>query len=358
MELETLLKQSIEIGASDLHITAGLPPLVRLNGDLKRLEGAKTLASEQARNLVYSVMSKTQLQIFESKLLIDMSVNLPDVGIFRVSAFHQLHGVAAVFRVVPDKVPTIDDLGLPPLMKRFSILPHGLVLVVGPTGSGKSTTLASIVDYINQNRKSHIITIEDPVEFVHVSKKSAVNQIQVGRDTPSFDLSLRAALRQDPDVILVGEMRDLETIRLALTAAETGHLVLSTLHASTAPLAISRMVDVFPAHERIHIRTQLAETMQAIICQNLVKAEGRGRVAALEVMLGVPSIRHYIQQDMIAHMETAMQTNNDIGMCTMAQYLQKLVAAGRINSATAKSVAANRESFSASFRKPTTKNGK
>lgn len=345
MDMNELLRLSVSEGASDLHLLPGLPPLLRIAGDLVAQEKYPVLTPEMVRRLVYSVMSLEQQQTFETKRVLDMGLFVPKIGNFRVSILHQLRGTAAVFRVIPENIPTFEDLHLPPIFKTLLMLQQGLVLVTGPTGSGKSTTLAAMVDYINQTRASHIITIEDPIEFIYKTKKSAMNQLQVGRDTVDIATALRASLRQDPNVILLGEMRDLETIRLALTAAETGHLVLSTLHASTSPLAISRIVDIFPAAEKSRVRNLLSETIQAVICQTLVKKIGGGRIAAFEIMLGTPAIRHLIRQDMITHMETAIQTGGDVGMCTMDQYLQELVAKRLVTTATARQVAVNRGSF-------------
>lgn len=345
MQIEDLLEIAVSEHASDLHLLPGMPPLLRIDGDLKPIEDHAPLTGDETKNLIYHAMTKEQQHTLETNLVFDMATYFGDLGNFRLSVFHELNGVAGVFRVIPDNIPSFEELLLPPILKRFLIMPHGLVLVAGPTGCGKSTTLAVMIEYINMTRHSHIITIEDPIEFIHKSKKSAINQIQVGRDTPDFATALRASLRQDPDVILLGEMRDLETIRLALIAAETGHLVLGTLHASSASAAISRMVDVFPNEEKNRTRNLLSETIQAVICQTLVKKVTGGRVAAFEIMLATPAIRHLILQDMMQQMETTIQTNGDIGMCTLAQYLQKLVAKHLITLAVARSVIAAHESF-------------
>ncbi|RDI46092.1 type IV pilus twitching motility protein PilT [Aquicella lusitana] len=345
MDIEDLLGLSVKQRASDLHLLPGLQPLLRVNGELHPIKDSPRLTSDLIQQLVYSVMTVEQQQIFESNLLCEMAISLRDIGNFRVSVFHQLRGLAAVFRVIPEKVPSFEELDLPPILKTLLGLSHGLVLVTGPTGSGKSTTLAAMVDYINTIRACHIITIEDPIEFIYETKKSAINQLQVGRDTPDINTALRASLRQDPDVILLGEIRDLETIRLALTAAETGHLVMSTLHASSAPLAISRMVDIFPAAEKNRVRNLLSETLQAVICQTLVKKISGGRAAAFEIMLATPAIRHLVRQDMTAHMQTTIQTSGDVGMCTMDQYLQQLVSRRIITSVEARNVALYRGTF-------------
>lgn len=345
MQIENLLDLSVRQHASDLHLLPGLPPLLRIDGDLVPVAHAPALSHEQTKQLIYSIITVDQQQSFEKNLVIDLAIHVEKIGNFRASIFHQLHGIAAVFRIVPMTVPTFETISLPPVLKRMLALPYGLVLVTGATGSGKSTTLAAMIEHINATQSKHIITIEDPIEFVYRHNKSAINQLQIGRDTPNASIALRASLRQDPDVILLGELRDLESIRLALTAAETGHLVLTTLHASSAPLAINRIVDVFPPEEKMRVRNLLAETIQAVICQMLVKKGEGGRIAAFEIMLATPAIRHLIRQDMMAHMETTIQTSGDIGMCTMDQYLQTLVAKGAISSAAARNIVANRESF-------------
>lgn len=344
--MEELLKTSIAQHASDLHILPNLPPLLRIYGELQVMPDLPSLSPEETKNLIYSIMSQVQQDAFEAQLVLDMAFNLPEVGNFRVSALHQVNGIAAVFRIVPEKVPTFDELSLPPILKRLLVLPHGLILITGPTGSGKTTTLAAMADYINTMHACHIITIEDPIEYIHQPKKAAINQLQVGRDTPNVASALRSSLRQDPDVILLGEMRDLDTIRLALTAAETGHLVLTTLHASSAPLAISRIVDIFPSAEKNRVRNLLAETIQAVFCQTLVKKISEGRIASFEIMLATPAIRHLIRQDMISHMESTIQTSGDVGMISMEQYLQELVSKHLITANTARTVSANLESFS------------
>ena len=269
---------------------------------------------------------KAELDIFETKHELDFSIFLPDIGGFRANIFHQQNGVSAVFRVIPVAIPTLEMLGTPPIIKEILDLSAGLILVTGPTGCGKSTTLAAMIDYINTNQQSHIITIEDPIEFIHHSKKCLVHQRQIFRDSSSFCLALRSALREDPDVILVGEMRDLETIRLALTAAETGHLVLATLHTSSAPRAVSRMIDVFPAGEKNIIRNLVSESLQTVITQTLVKKIDGGRVAAFEIMLGTTAIRNLIREDKTAQMYSVIQTSVKLGMCSMEQSLNDLVA--------------------------------
>jgi twitching motility protein PilT len=309
------------------------------------VEGAPVLSANETKDLIYAVMSTDQQAEFETALEIDFATEVKGVARFRVNAFHQAHGPAAVFRVIPDKIPTLDELDLPPVFKQLLELPNGLILVTGPTGSGKSTTLAAMVQYINSTSTSHIITIEDPIEFTHLSDKSLINQREVHRDTHDFAIALRSALREDPDVILLGEMRDLETIRLALTAAETGHLVMATLHTSSAPRAVSRIIDVFPTGEKNIIRNMLSESFAAVICQTLVKKIGGGRVPAFEIMLGTPAIRNLIREDKVAQMYTAIQTAGNIGMSTLDQYLQVLVSKGEISEETAREMATNKSTF-------------
>lgn len=345
MEIENLLELSVQKGASDLHVRPRSFPLLRINGNLSPIKGMNVLSAEDTQYLIDSIMTKEQREVFQTKLVCELALSISHIGNFRVSIFHQMHGVAAVFRIIPNVVPCLDTVGLPEILKSKLTLPHGLILVTGPTGSGKSTTLAAMVDYINTFQALNIVTIEDPIEFIHQAKLSVFNQLQVGRDTTDFASALRASLRQDPDVILLGELRDLETMRLALTAAETGHLVLATLHARSAPLAISRFADVFPAEEQNRVRTLLSETLQAVICQTLVKRVSGGRVAAFEVMLMTPPIRHFIRQDMPAHMESTMQTSPGKGMCTMDQALQKLVEKNLITSIVASNASLDREAF-------------
>lgn len=345
MDIKQLLEIAVKENASDLHILPGKPPLLRIHGDLNPIEKMPVLSAEDSEELIFSAISEDQRQRFEKERVLDLAVSYPQTGYFRVSLLHQMHGISGVFRVVPFWVPSFDDLGLPQVIKRLLSLTQGIIIVAGPTGSGKSTTLAAMIDYINVNRTGHIITLEEPIEYVHQSKNCALNQIQVGRDTPDVATALRASLRQDPDVVMLGEMRDLETIRLALTAAETGHLVLATLHSSSAPMAISRMIDMFPIQEKQRVRMMLSETLQAVLCQTLVKRRSGGRIAAFEIMLANPAIRHLIREDMISHMETTIQTCGDIGMCSMNQYLRDLVNKGEITIAAARSAAYNRELF-------------
>lgn len=345
MEISDLLKLGVNQDASDLHLSAGLPPMLRIDGELAVMDGALPLDPETTRQLIYSVMNKDEQKEFEAKLELDFATIIPDLARFRVNAFHQANGMAAVFRVIPSAVPTLDELNLPAVFKSLLELPNGLILVTGPTGSGKSTTLAAMVDYINLHQACHIITIEDPIEFTHHSKKALINQRQVHRDTRDFATALRSALREDPDVILLGEMRDLESIRLALTAAETGHLVMATLHTSSAPRSISRIVDVFSAEEKNIIRNMLSESLQAVICQTLIKKKTGGRVPAFEIMLGTSAVRNLIREDKIAQMYTVMQTNSSKGMCTLDQSLQGLVEQDLISSESASHVALNKAGF-------------
>jgi twitching motility protein PilT len=335
LDIETLFKISVKRNASDLHLSTGSPPLLRIDGELVILENIPILNGNTIKKLVYSIMDQDQQHLFESSLELDFFVLFPHLAGFRVNVFYQLHGIAAVFRIIPPEIPTLDKLNSPPIFKELLKLYNGLILITGPTGCGKTTTLAAMIDYINSTQSSHIITIEDPIEFIHQNKKSLINQRQVFRETTSFNAALRSALREDPDVILVGEMRDLETIRLALTAAETGHLVLATLHTSSAPRAISRIIDVFPSGEKNIIRNLISESLQAVICQTLVKKINGGRGAAYEILLGTHAIRNLIREDKIAQMYSVIQTNAKIGMCTMQQSLQKLVVDKLITQAEA-----------------------
>ncbi len=347
MELNTLLQACIKINASDLHISPGQPPTFRIDGELVPSKEFPAMDAAATQDLIYSAMDPLQRKEFEESWELDFAIILPDIAGFRVNAFKQMNGIAAVFRLIPAKIPTLEELNLPPVFKSLLELPNGLILVTGPTGSGKSTTLAAMVDYINATQSNHIITVEDPIEFVHHSKKSLVSQRQIHRDTHDFAAALRSALREDPDVILVGEMRDLETIRLALTAAETGHLVLATLHTSSAPRTISRIVDVFPAGEKNIIRNMLSESIQAVNCQTLLKKIDGGRAAAFEIMTGTTAIRNLIREDKVAQMYTSIQTSSQIGMCTLDQSLQTLVQKQIISNATAREVAISKETFPA-----------
>ncbi len=325
MDITELLAFSAKQGASDLHLSAGLPPMIRVDGDVRRIN-LPPLEHSEVHALIYEIMNDKQRKDYEEFLETDFSFEVPGVARFRVNAFNQNRGAGAVFRTIPSKVLTMEDLDLGQTFKDISMVPRGLVLVTGPTGSGKSTTLAAMVDFINDNRYDHILTIEDPIEFVHESKKCLVNQREVHRDTHGFNEALRSALREDPDIILVGEMRDLETIRLALTAAETGHLVFGTLHTTSAAKTIDRVIDVFPAEEKDMVRSMLSESLQAVISQTLLKRANGGRVAAHEIMIGVPAIRNLIREDKVAQMYSAIQTGSSHGMQTLDQCLQDLVA--------------------------------
>ncbi|QPG06266.1 type IV pilus twitching motility protein PilT [Salinimonas marina] len=339
MDITELLAFSVKNNASDLHLSAGLPPLIRVDGEMRRLN-IPELDHKQVHALIYEIMNDNQRKEYEEKLEVDFSFEVKDLSRFRVNAFMQNRGAAAVLRTIPSSILTLDDLGAPEIFKEIIKQPTGLVLVTGATGSGKSTTLAAMVDHINSNKREHILTIEDPIEFVHDNKTSLVNQREVHRDTHSFTSALRSALREDPDVILVGELRDLETIRLAMSAAETGHLVFGTLHTNSAPKTIDRIIDVFPAAEKSMIRSMLSESLRAVISQTLLKKIGGGRVAAHEIMLGVPAIRNLIREDKVPQMYSVIQTGQSIGMQTMDQCLQRLVAKGIVSQqdAAAKSV--------------------
>ena len=324
MDITELLAFSAKQGASDLHLSSGLPPMIRVDGDVRRIH-IPPLEHAQVHDLVYDIMNDRQRKDFEEFLETDFSFEVPGVGRFRVNAFNHNRGAAAVFRTVPTKVASMEELGLGDVFKEIALLPRGLVLVTGPTGSGKSTTLAAMVDFINDNRYDHILTIEDPIEFVHESKRCLVNQREVHRDTLGFSEALRSALREDPDIILVGEMRDLETIRLALTAAETGHLVLGTLHTTSAAKTIDRIIDVFPSAEKAVVRSMLAESLQAVVSQILLKRKAGGRVAAHEIMRGTAAIRNLVREDKVAQMYSAIQAGQAHGMQTMDWALQNLV---------------------------------
>ncbi len=324
MDITELLAFSVKQGSSDLHLSSGLPPMIRIDGDMRRVN-LPPMEHKEVHTLIYEIMNDKQRRDYEEFLETDFSFEVPGVARFRVNAFNQNRGAAAVFRTIPSRVLTLEDLGFGQVFRDLSMLPRGLVLVTGPTGSGKSTTLAGMVDYVNENRYQHILTIEDPIEFVHESKKCLVNQREVHRDTHGFSEALRSALREDPDIILVGEMRDLETIRLALTAAETGHLVFGTLHTTSAAKTIDRIVDVFPGAEKSMVRAMLSESLQAVISQTLMKKIGGGRIAAHEIMIGTSAIRNLIREDKIAQMYSAIQTGASRGMQTMDQNLLRLV---------------------------------
>ncbi len=335
MDITELLAFSAKNGASDLHLSAGLPPMIRVDGDVRRIN-LPPMDHKQVHALIYDIMNDKQRKDYEEFLETDFSFEVPGIARFRVNAFNQNRGAAAVFRTIPSKVLTMEDLGMGEVFRKIADTPRGIVLVTGPTGSGKSTTLAAMIDHINSNKYQHILTIEDPIEFVHESKKSLINQREVHRDTLGFSEALRSALREDPDIILVGELRDLETIRLALTAAETGHLVFGTLHTTSAAKTIDRVVDVFPAEEKSMVRSMLSESLRAVVSQTLLKKNGGGRVAAHEIMIGTPAIRNLIREDKVAQMYSAIQTGAGIGMQTLDQCLLELVRQGVISRESAR----------------------
>lgn len=344
MDIAELLAFSTKHNASDLHLSAGLPPMIRVDGDVRRIN-VPPMEHKEVHSMVYDIMNDKQRKDFEEYLESDFSFAIPGLARFRVNAFNQNRGAGAVFRTIPSKVLTLDDLNAPDSFKDLVDVPRGLILVTGPTGSGKSTTLAAMLDYINDNEYGHILTIEDPIEFVHQSKKCLINQREVHRDTHGFEEALRSALREDPDIILVGEMRDLETIRLALTAAETGHLVFGTLHTTSAAKTINRIIDVFPAAEKDMVRSMLSESLRAVVAQTLLKKVGGGRVAAHEIMVGVPAIRNLIREDKVAQMYSAIQTGAAVGMQTLDQNLMELSKKGVISKEDARAQAINKENF-------------
>ena len=344
MDITELLSFSVKHKASDLHLSAGVPPMIRVDGDVRKIN-LPALEHRQVHSLVYDIMNDHQRKELEENLEVDFSFAVPNLARFRVNAFHQNRGVAAVFRTIPSTVLTLDELGAPDIFRQLAELPRGLVLVTGPTGSGKSTTLAAMIDHINENFHHHILTIEDPIEFLHENKRCLVNQREVHKDTLSFNNALRSALREDPDIILVGEMRDLETIRLALTAAETGHLVFGTLHTSSAAKTIDRIIDVFPGAEKDMVRSMLSESLRAVISQTLLKRIGGGRIAAHEIMIGITAIRNLIREDKIAQMYSVIQTGMIHGMQTMDQCLKQLLSRGLVSVQDAKAKATDPNSL-------------
>lgn len=345
MDIAQLLAFSAKNKASDLHLSAGLPPMIRIHGDMRRIN-VPPLTHQDVHSMVYDIMSDGQRKVYEENLEVDFSFEIPGLSRFRVNAFNQNRGASAVFRTIPSKVLSLDDLKAPAVFADLAMKPRGLVLVTGPTGSGKSTTLAAMVNHRNENDMGHILTVEDPIEFVHESKKSLINQRELGPHTHSFANALKSALREDPDVVLVGELRDLETIRLALTAAETGHLVFGTLHTSSAAKTIDRVVDVFPSDEKEMVRTMLSESLEAVISQTLLKTrDGSGRIAADEIMIATPAIRHLIRENKISQMYSMMQTSSGMGMQTLDQCLSELIKRSAINYADARAIAKNPDAF-------------
>ena len=344
MDITQLLAFGVEQGASDCHLSSGEPPMLRIHGDLKKLD-IPALAREEVHSLIYDIMNDTQRKLFEETHECDFSFELGSTGRFRVNVFLQRKGEGAVFRSIPTKILTLEELGMPAILKQICSREKGLVLVTGPTGSGKSTTLAAMIDYLNSDFEGHILTIEDPVEFVHTSKKCLVNQRELGPHTYSFGNALRAALREDPDIILVGELRDLETIQLALTAAETGHMVFATLHTSSAPKTVDRVIDVFPPNQQAQIRAQFAESIEAVITQTLLKKKGGGRVAALEIMTGTIAVRNLIREAKVHQLPGTIQVSQKDGMQTMDMALQNLVSRGVVTKEEAQTKSMNPNLF-------------
>ncbi|PPC94415.1 MAG: twitching motility protein PilT [Methylotenera sp.] len=345
MDISDLLAFSVKNKASDLHLSAGLPPMIRVHGDVRKIN-VPAMDHSQVHDMVYDIMNDGQRKVYEETLECDFSFEIPNLARFRVNAFNHNRGSGAVFRTIPSKILSLEQLNCPAIFKDIANTPRGICLVTGPTGSGKSTTLAAIIDYINENEFGHILTVEDPIEFVHQSKKCLINQREVGPHTLSFNNALRSALREDPDVILVGEMRDLETIRLALSAAETGHLVFGTLHTSSAAKTVDRIIDVFPAAEKEMVRSMLSESLRAVISQTLCKTKDeQGRVAAHEIMIGTPAIRNLIRENKVAQMYSSIQTGQNVGMQTLDQNLQDLVKRNIVSVAEARTKAANKDSI-------------
>lgn len=334
MDITQLLTFCHQQGGSDLHISAGEPPMLRVHGDMKKFK-VPALTPEQTHAMLYDIMGDSQRKTFEEYSDVDFSIDIGDIARFRVNVFRQRRGIGAVFRTIPTKILTLEELRMPPIVSKLIEFEKGLILVTGPTGSGKSTTLAGMINLINETLEGHIITVEDPIEFVHQSKKCLVNQREIGPHTKSFGNALKAALREDPDIILVGEMRDLETIQLALTAAETGHLVFGTLHTSSAPKTVDRIIDVFPANQQAQVRAMLSESLQAVMTQTLCKKTGGGRVAALEILIGTTAVRNLIREGKIHQIPSMMQTSQGVGMQTLEMHLKELVSLSLISRETA-----------------------
>ena len=344
MDITELLAFAVKNKASDLHLSSGLPPMIRVHGDIRRIN-LPPMEHEDVHAMVYDIMSDAQRKVYEEHLECDFSFAVPNLARFRVNAFVQQRGAAAAFRTIPSKVLSLEELNAPKVFAELTNRPRGLILVTGPTGSGKSTTLAAMVNHVNENEYGHVLTIEDPIEFLHESKKCLINQREVGPHTLSFANALRSALREDPDYILVGEMRDIETIRLALTAAETGHLVFGTLHTSSAAKTVDRVVDVFPAAEKEMVRSMLSESLRAVISQTLLKRLGGGRIAAHEIMIATPAIRNLIRENKIAQMYSSIQTGQGQGMQTLDQCLTEMLAKGLVSKEEARYKAANKDTM-------------
>ncbi|MDQ3611196.1 MAG: type IV pilus twitching motility protein PilT [Actinomycetota bacterium] len=330
--MDALLLDLLNRGGSDLHLTAGIPPTVRVDGELERLDDYPLMTRDELQKMLYGILTQRQREHFENTLELDVSYQMPGLGRFRVNVFQQRESMGAVMRVIPFEIPALDTLGVPTQVANFAFMQRGFVLVTGPTGSGKSTTLAGLVDLVNRERACHIMTVEDPIEFLHRHKRAVVNQRELGTDTQSFAAALKHVLRQDPDVILVGEMRDLETIQVALTAAETGHLVFGTLHTQDAPQTVDRLIDVFPPHQQEQIRVMLSGALQGVLCQQLLrKVDGQGRVAACELMMATPAIRNLIREGKTHQMYSSIQAGRQHGMVAMDQSLAALVRAGKVS---------------------------